>query len=74
MRLHPAIKTALEETRMPYELVNGGRHVKIRLAGRLVGILPYNGHQDPDRCLRNLVATIRRSAKEIRSTAHERQA
>lgn len=64
------VRDALEETRLPWNIELGGKHWKIRLDGRLVGILPKGKKmQDAsDRPIKNTVAQIRRTAREIRGT------
>lgn len=67
MKINGAVRDALEATGLPYELVNGSRHIKIVLAGRLAGILPRRDAKDPgSRAMKNTVAQIRRIEKEIR--------
>lgn len=66
------ILTALTETGLPFELQDGGRHFKIRLAGRFIGILPRNGSSEAygNTCAsKNLVAQVRRAAREIKGVA-----
>lgn len=65
------VRDALEETRLPWEIELGGKHRKIKLGGRLVGILPKGKKmQDAhDRTIKNTVAQIRRTAREIRGTS-----
>jgi hypothetical protein len=63
MLLPPKIQAALDETGLPYEVENGNRHRKIRLAGRMVGIIPMCGNgSDSRRAELNIVSQIRRGA------------
>lgn len=56
--------TALEETGVPWELKEGGRHLKIMVHGQLAGILPINGKCDRNkRATLNLVSQIKRVAR-----------
>jgi hypothetical protein len=44
----------------------GGKHYKIRVAGRLAGVYPRGKHSECDRrAVLNTVTQIRRIAKEI---------
>ena len=65
MKIDPKTRQALEETGLPWELENGKKHTKIRLAGQFVGILPQNGRIAEGVANRNVVAQIKRAAKEI---------
>ena len=68
MKIDPRVKAALEEAGVPYELELGGRHRKVRLAGRLAGILPRSGvSSGSQRAALNTIAQIRRVAREVRS-------
>jgi hypothetical protein len=64
------VRDALDETRLPWELELGSKHWKIKLAGKLVGIVPKSKkmHDASDRPIKNTIAQIRRAAKEIRGT------
>lgn len=63
MKVPDRVQKALDETGLPYELENGGIHMKIRLAGRMVGILPKgNPGGDSRRTELNIVSQIRRAA------------
>lgn len=64
MRIPPAIESALEATGKPWEITTGKRHLKIKLEGRMVGILPLAGFQTTDmRCIKNTVSQIRKAAR-----------
>lgn len=68
MRLNKDIEEELNSTGLPWDLETGGSHVKIRLKGRLVGILPKHGRiqQANSVPLKNTIAQIRRAARELR--------
>lgn len=59
------IEDDLAATGLPYSLEQGGRHLKIKLAGRLVGVMPRDGGHDNDRAAKNVRASIRRAAREL---------
>lgn len=63
MKLDPPIERALEETGLPYEITRGGKHYKIKLSGRLVGVFGIAARSA--RAEKNIVAQIRRAAKEM---------
>lgn len=68
MKPPSALKAALDETGLPYEIERGGRHAKIKLAGRLVGILPKgSGNEAHSRSLMNTISQVRRMARELRA-------
>lgn len=64
MRLPGRILAALKATGKPWTLERGGKHIKIRMAGRFVGILPLGGANEADRATRNTIAQIRRAARK----------
>jgi hypothetical protein len=67
MKMPDDVREALGETRLPWELETGGKHYKVKLAGRLVGVLPKGKYTSTrKRTVLNTIAQIRRAAKEIR--------
>ena len=62
MRLHPSIRAELDKTGQPWDIERGGSHLKIKVGGRLAGILPHNGKSEDrhPRTLKNCIAQIRR--------------
>lgn len=56
------IKEALDATSLPWTAELGGRHVKIRLANRMIGVTSLNGTARP-RTIRNFIAHIKRVAR-----------
>ena len=61
------VRVALEATGLPYDFEPGGHHMKIKLAGRLVGILPMAGGTETDRrTVLNVVSQIRRQGATLR--------
>lgn len=61
------IKRELEATGHPWSVDKGKRHLKVRLCGRMVGILPGDGKgHSADRAAKNIVAQIRRAARDLR--------
>lgn len=66
MRPPAALRAVFDETGLPYEIELGGRHAKIKLAGRLVGILPKgSGNEMHSRSLLNTISQVRRMAREL---------
>lgn len=59
------IKKALEETGLPWDISPGRRHLHVRLAGKLVGIMPRGSGNESGRAVLNLRSQIRRAAKEV---------
>jgi hypothetical protein len=66
---HPVMK-ALDETGLPWHIEQGHGHKKIRLCGRLVGVIGHNQTGAGKREIANVVAQIRRAAREVQ---HERR-
>lgn len=67
MRLPAKVREALEETGLPWEVELGSRHHKIKVSGRLAGILPKGKLNDShSRSLLNTVSQIRNVAREIK--------
>jgi hypothetical protein len=64
MKLHKSIKAELEG--VPHHVVNGGRHLKIFVHGKLAGIAPKGGGFDRGAGMKNIVAQIRRAARQPR--------
>lgn len=72
MKLPAPIKEALNATGKPWEIEQGKRHHKIKLNGRMVGILPLSSFQTSDmRCIKNTVSQIRRAAKGQAWSRHQ---
>lgn len=72
MRLDKQIEIELQKTGLPWDAERGSRHIKIRLAGRFVGILPHKGSGNSSRGERgnaNVIGQIRRAARELQATA-----
>ena len=64
-----AIIKALEETGLPWEIEKGTKHGKLRLAGRMIGVIQLNTQRAAKRSsVKALVCTIRKKAKEILDT------
>lgn len=64
MKLLATIRSALEATGLPWSLEPGGKHIKIKVNGRLVGILPRGSARDRDRANLNTIAQIKRTARK----------
>ena len=64
MRLPKVIRQALDETGMPWDVERGKKHLKIKVAGKLAGILPGGKLNEKDRALKNVAAQIKRAGNE----------
>jgi hypothetical protein len=51
---------------VPYEIENGARHYKIKVGGRLCGILPRSGRGSTNRGILNVMAQVRRAIQEYK--------
>lgn len=56
---------ALDETGLPWQVETGKGHKKIRLCGKLVGVMHTSERGVTQREMANVVAQIRRAAREI---------
>ena len=56
----------LKATRLPYEIACGSNHVKIFLAGKMVGVLSHNGNSGPRRDTREIEKRIKQRVDELR--------
>jgi hypothetical protein len=69
-RIPPSALRALEETGLPFDFELGSRHIKVRLCGQFVAIMPRGssakseGHNK--RCMMNTVCQIKRAARAIK--------
>lgn len=68
MKLPQAMREALDQTGLPWEVEPGKKHNKVKLAGRLVAVYPYGKEQTAyKRALLNSISQIRRAAQELRT-------
>ena len=69
-RIPPPVLRELELTGLPFEFEEGSRHIKMRLSGQFVGILPRGGGTTEaygkQWAMRNSIAQIRRMARKIK--------
>jgi hypothetical protein len=66
MKLDPKLEQELDATGLPWHTEVGGKHYKIKLAGRLVGVYPKGKVAGPyKRSLLNTITQVRRAAQEI---------
>lgn len=69
MRLPVELQEALERTGLPWGVEEGTKHIKVKLAGRLVGIFPRGKKQETKRrSLLNTIAQVRNAARQIKET------
>ena len=61
------ILDALKETGLNYAIENGGRHFKLKLENRLVGILPFGKGSSDKRAELNIRSQVRRMASELKN-------
>lgn len=66
MKLPAELREALAKTGLPWEIENGKKHNKIKLAGKLVGVYPHGkANGDHKRSLLNTITQVRRAAQEL---------
>ena len=63
-RLPHELMTILRSSMLSYEIIEGGKHTHIRIAGKLAGI--YTRGTDSGRSYQNLRAQLRRAIREIK--------
>lgn len=67
MKVPPELEAALNESGFPWEVEIGSKHRKIRMAGRLVTIIPHGKKQEANRrVVLNTVGHVRRMAETLR--------
>lgn len=67
VKFDPKLKAALNETGLPWTIEPGSKHFKLRLAGRLVSIIPQGvkgGHSKV--CTAKAIKDVKRIAAELR--------
>lgn len=70
MQIDKRLKDALEQTGLPWEIERGGRHYKVKIAGKLAAIFPLGTANERERrSLLNTISQVRRTAKGIRLEA-----
>jgi len=73
-RFNPVIERALEESGVPWTVEVGGKLYKIRVGGRLAGVLPKAGGKGGvlgTRSAQNTASQIRKVAKAVMEGADE---
>lgn len=65
LKLDKNIQAALDATGLPWTVETGGKHYKIRLAGRLVGVFSKGKNAQPSHSIQNTISNIRRLYKEL---------
>lgn len=68
----PTIR-ALEETGLPFDIESGHGHMKIKLAGHLVGVMRSNKDGRDPRAEKNVISQIRRKAAELKGQGREQR-
>ena len=67
MKVPPQLEAALNESGFPWEVQVGKKHRKIRMAGRLVTILPHGPKQEANmRVVLNTIRDVRQMAAKLR--------
>jgi hypothetical protein len=66
--IDPELRRLLDECGLPWTTENGGAHTKLRIQGRLVGVIPRtkNGSR---RKAANLRSAVQRKIRELRDGA-----
>ena len=68
MKMPAELREALVKTGLPWEVENGKKHNKVKLAGRLVCVYPQGKARDVDRrALLNTITQVRHAAQELKS-------
>lgn len=67
MKVPPELEAALNESGFPWEVQVGKKHRKIRMAGRLVTVIPHGPKQEANkRVVLNTIRNVRHMAAELR--------
>jgi len=68
VKLHPLLVAELDNTGLPWDVVEGTRHHKVRLCGHMVGIYPKGNAAGVDRrALLNTISQVRRAARGLKT-------
>ena len=60
-----AIISALKATGLPYEIKEGGKHEKIYLAGKFIGVMSNAGNSGRGRDEKGILCAIKRRLREL---------
>lgn len=63
-KIEREVRDALEATGLPWSLEPASKHTLVVLAGRTVAIMSRSGKMPKARGQRNLIATIKRAARQ----------
>jgi hypothetical protein len=63
-RISDHFKKVLDDTGLPWEIVQGSKHKKLFLAGRYAGTIPIGRKTSLGRSTKNVEAQIKRLVKE----------
>lgn len=55
----------LTEKGIPWSVEKGAKHLKLVVAGRLIGIFSRGKNDRDDRTIKNLRSSVRRAAREV---------
>lgn len=67
MKVPPELAKALDATGFPWEVENSKKHRKIRLAGRLVTVIPHGPSQEVNRrVVLNTIKNVRHMAEKLK--------
>jgi hypothetical protein len=61
------VMRALDETGLPWQVENGHGHKKIKLCGRLVGVMSGRKDRVDPRAEKNVICQIKRMAQELQA-------
>lgn len=65
MKLDSKVRQLLDESGLPWEIVNGAKHYKLMVQGRMAAILPHGGNSYKWDMVR---AAVRRAVRQSAST------
>jgi hypothetical protein len=67
MQIDKRLKDALDQTGLPWAIERGGRHYKVKIAGKLAAIFPLGTANERERrSLLNTISQVRRAANCIK--------
>ena len=66
MKIPEALRSELDNCGYPWDIENGKKHQKVRVAGRLAAILPHGKQSNRTLVpLKNTIAQVRRIVREL---------
>ena len=70
MKIDRQVRKALEASGLPWELIPGHGHNKLRVAGKLIGVMGVRPNESSQRNTKNTLAQIKRITRENQNVSN----